>query len=962
MMRNISLTRKDAQLVEITLDDDSKIKCTPDHRIMLRDGSYKEAKDLVANESLKPFNSYISNKNYRQIQSGTKRDRRQYRMIAEYNNLIVDPKTTAIHHNDYDSFNDSINNLVIMSHEEHRKLHAERMMGKNNPYHKKSKEWQSKMASHPGEKNGRYSGYTDEQLISLMIEWIKERNYPMSGDDWRRLAKENGYPQYFTSFRKSLIEMLEKANASCGFNFSKDKYKQREYRKKMMATAMINHKVKSVKYIHSEDVYDGTVDDVHNFAVITSNKDDKFIESSGVFVHNCGEIVMPRYSICCLSSTNLASFVKNKFEDNAYFDFDEFGRVVRLGVRFLDNILSVAKYPLKKIEENALGWRRIGLGFTALGNAFQYMKMSYGSEESKELSEKIAQVLRDESYRASADLAKEKGKFPFYDDQINEASFIKQLPDDIRDEIREHGLRNIALNTTAPNGTISLSVGQNCVKGDTEVSTLEGKIKIKDLVGKNPYVYCVDDDGNPAVRKAKKVWLSRKDAPVVKVVFDDDSSLVCTEDHEIRLSSGEYVKAKDLKFMDSVTAFYKQLVGNGGRDIVTSYIGVTGNSNRSREHRVVAEMMLGRKLNDDEHVHHIDEDRLNNLPENLEILNPQEHAKKHNNFNKLNKLRKGMSYEEIYGKEQAAEIKEKKSKIVPWNKGRKHSEETKKKISKALSNHKVKEIIFNYDVCDVYDMEVEEIHNFVANGIVIHNCSSGIEPTFALSYTRNYRTGTDDEMASEAVYDKAWLEFIEHSTGKEVSGDEVKFDKPDWFTVAADVDPYDSIDIQAIFQKYIDHSISKTLNLPPGTTQEQYNDLFMYAYDNGLKGFTTFNPEGCGSPDTRVLTTDGIKTFGEIFEAEDIDIYDEQNKGWVDLKNDLEFYDENGNTCKINKAFIKGLTSNMLNITLESGETLCVSPEHKFMINGEWIEAKNLKEGDDLDVYQGELGKSQKTS
>jgi ribonucleotide reductase alpha subunit len=374
MMRNISLTRKDAQLVEITLDDDSKIKCTPDHRIMLRDGSYKEAKDLVANESLKPFNSYISNKNYRQIQSGTKRDRRQYRMIAEYNNLIVDPKTTAIHHNDYDSFNDSINNLVIMSHEEHRKLHAERMMGKNNPYHKKSKEWQSKMASHPGEKNGRYSGYTDEQLISLMIEWIKERNYPMSGDDWRRLAKENGYPQYFTSFRKSLIEMLEKANASCGFNFSKDKYKQREYRKKMMATAMINHKVKSVKYIHSEDVYDGTVDDVHNFAVITSNKDDKFIESSGVFVHNCGEIVMPRYSICCLSSTNLASFVKNKFEDNAYFDFDEFGRVVRLGVRFLDNILSVAKYPLKKIEENALGWRRIGLGFTALGNAFQYMK------------------------------------------------------------------------------------------------------------------------------------------------------------------------------------------------------------------------------------------------------------------------------------------------------------------------------------------------------------------------------------------------------------------------------------------------------------------------------------------------------------------------------------------------------------------------------------------------------------
>ena len=192
------------------------------------------------------------------------------------------------------------------------------------------------------------------------------------------------------------------------FLYDENVYKRRKYRKEMMAVAMYNHKVKSVEYIHSEDVYDGTVDDVHNFGIITSSKDDKFIESSGIFVHNCGEIVMGPYNVCCLGAINISKFVKNKFTDKACFDFERFSEVTELGVRFLDNVLSVAKYPLDKIKDNALNWRRIGLGFTGLGNVFQYMKMAYGSEESKQLSKKIAKALRDNSYQTSINLAKEK--------------------------------------------------------------------------------------------------------------------------------------------------------------------------------------------------------------------------------------------------------------------------------------------------------------------------------------------------------------------------------------------------------------------------------------------------------------------------------------------------------------------------------------------------------------------------
>jgi len=261
-----------------------------------------------------------------------------------------------------------------------------------------------------------------------------------------------------------------------------------------------------------------------------------------------------------------------------------------------------------------------------------------------------------------------------------------------------------------------------------------------------------------------------------------------------------------------------------------------------------------------------------------------------------------------------------------------------------------------------FDIEVENDHHYILeNGIVSHNtislsvgqnCSSGIEPVFSLYYDRNIRTGHGDETKKERVYDYAWLEYLDYAKANGLSDE-----KPAHFVTTLDIDPYAGVDVQAVWQKYIDHSISKTANLPMGYTLEQYKDLFLYSYKKGLKGFTSFNPQGCGSPETQVLTTSGIKTFEEIFEAEGIDIYDEQNKGWVDLRNNLEFYDESGNPTKINKAFIKGLTSNMLNIKLENGETLCVSPEHKFMIDGVWTEAKDIKEGDDLDVYKGELGK-----
>jgi hypothetical protein len=128
------------------------------------------------------------------------------------------------------------------------------------------------------------------------------------------------------------------------------------------------------------------------------------------------------------------------------------------------------------------------------------------------------------------------------------------------------------------------------------------------------------------------------------------------------------------------------------------------------------------------------------------------------------------------------------------------------------------------------------------------NCSSGIEPIFALSFRRTIRTGVGDETRAEEVSDYAWKLWNDMRARGEISGAKFSAPAPDkappCFVTTVDIDPYRSIDMQAAFQKYIDHSISKTLNLPPATSFEEYKNLFMYGYERGLKGFTTFNPDG----------------------------------------------------------------------------------------------------------------------
>ena len=183
----------------------------------------------------------------------------------------------------------------------------------------------------------------------------------------------------------------------------------------------------------------------------------------------CGEQPLPPYGCCDLGPIILTNFVRNPFGagGDAAFDFDAFEQVVATQVRALDNVLDVTFWPLEQQRNESAHKRRIGVGFTGLGNALTMLKLRYDREDGRAMATEIARRMRDAAYRASVELAKEKGAFPKFkaDGYLAEGTFASRLPDDIQADIRQHGIRNSHLLSIAPTGTVSLAFADNASNG-----------------------------------------------------------------------------------------------------------------------------------------------------------------------------------------------------------------------------------------------------------------------------------------------------------------------------------------------------------------------------------------------------------------------------------------------------------------------------------------------------------------
>ena len=258
----------------------------------------------------------------------------------------------------------------------------------------------------------------------------------ISGDNLRIYAERIGFAD------TAKAERLEQAL---------DAYSRSLNRERFTAT------VESLSEDGLEEVFDVTVADVHAF------------DANGLYVHNCGEQPLPPYGCCDLGPIILTRFVRHPFGFGGApeFDFEAFEASVATQVRALDNVLEVTFWPLPQQQAESAAKRRIGVGFTGLGNALTMLRLRYDAPEGRAMAARIAERMRDAAYAASVALAEEKGAFPMFDADgyLAAGTFASRLPAALQLAIRSKGIRNSHLLSIAPTGTVSLAFADNASNG-----------------------------------------------------------------------------------------------------------------------------------------------------------------------------------------------------------------------------------------------------------------------------------------------------------------------------------------------------------------------------------------------------------------------------------------------------------------------------------------------------------------
>jgi ribonucleotide reductase alpha subunit len=609
-MRNPRITGYKQPIYKVTLDDGSTVRATANHKFLIRGGEYKRVDELQKGDSLHIMTRFhaslkdlFPNANSRSQDyiwannGGQKSHKAEHRLIAQFHqNLENIPAGHVVHHKDFNAQNNRPENLQIMSVEDHDRLHGDLMMGENNPMVRAQTEWsEEKWAAYrqnmseavSGEKNSRFSGFSNEDLKTCALELTEQLGRRFSAKEWANYAGTRGLPTQFSKWRSDHLggllgfskwaaaelglehsdkdprsvrlyleltaqgydctfiggcvhinkncEVCSKqfvtipfkrehgicspicalnsyrntipdwesnrlANSKAGhekrkvglraqqvkvfleckakgetqkkdwidacrekgisFEISRKTSPFRSFESLKEAASMTNHKVVSVEFDGEETVYNGTVDEFHNFFVGGFESLTETGKPMFSYINNrqCGEQMLHFNNSCNLGSIDVAKFYK-KIGDgrdaDACVDWARLARATHLCTQFLDNVVDAGHFPLPEIDDVVKRTRPVGLGIMGFADLCLALKVTYGNQDSIELMEKVMGFIRRESWMASLRLGAEKGTFPEF--EANREDYAKFLYEEIGIP-RDMPLtpRNYEVTTIAPTGTISL--------------------------------------------------------------------------------------------------------------------------------------------------------------------------------------------------------------------------------------------------------------------------------------------------------------------------------------------------------------------------------------------------------------------------------------------------------------------------------------------------------------------------
>lgn len=250
--------------------------------------------------------------------------------------------------------------------------------------------------------------------------------------------------------------------------------------------------------------------------------------TDGVVNQGCGEQPLPGFGVCNLGAINLSKFVRDG--DVAW---DDLGEAVRYSVRFLDNVIDATPYFFDENFAQQNSERRVGLNTMGLAEMLIRLRIRYGSDESVDFIERLYLFIATESYRASSEIAAEKGSFPAFDaDKFLQSGYMQTMPEEIRQMVREKGMRNVTLLTQAPNG---------CVTPDTLVfadGALRPIATLGDADGEQWQSLSITTHSDGGPKSADKFYVNGL-REVAEVTTSRGFRLAATLHHRVRVIDGD---------------------------------------------------------------------------------------------------------------------------------------------------------------------------------------------------------------------------------------------------------------------------------------------------------------------------------------------------------------------------------------------------------------------------------------